>query len=344
MSGMRPGTQTPLTARAGRRSGALFRHDRKIAINVARSVFAGWTDRLIGAAVLLGGFAALHASFGQHGFPVRASAVAALGAGAGIGVALMIGRRLEFHASDGVLAVDALIDRERRRYAAAWHLVALAGWSVAALVVSPRETGFGAAGYLAGAVAGALIDRLKFCGLRVPARARRVRLWLQRPIAGAAMGSAVAVLAIPAQRLDSVPQGALLGSAALLAALALTMLDAAAIRFMTSSGHGGWSIIGRRMRGPGVFAAIAVAACLALDEAAAAALVAAATTAALAVMATRVLAYRRHAKRTAEMIVTLCLGAIGIAGVAAPPVVPLLTLAVLWHLHRRSADCTWMLA
>ena len=61
-------------------------------------------------------------------------------------------------------------------------------------------------------------------------------------------------------------------------------------------------------------------------------------------MAARVLAYRVHDRRIADLVLGLCVVACALAGLTFPPAVPLVVLAILWGLARRSVPATWRLA
>ncbi|WP_235512639.1 hypothetical protein [Sphingomonas sp. Leaf17] len=85
--------------------------------------------------------------------PWTVAAWAALGAGVmiGIGMSRAIATRLAFHASDGLLAADALHPRSRRRYRVAWHGVGLASLAAVSLIARPSLLPVSVSAYLAGA-------------------------------------------------------------------------------------------------------------------------------------------------------------------------------------------------
>ena len=66
-------------------------------------------------------------------------------------------------------------------------------------------------------------------------------------------------------------------------------------------------------------------------------------TAALTLMAARILAYRVHDRRIADVLLGICVVICILTGVTFPPALPLIVLAVLWVLAHRSARATWSL-
>jgi hypothetical protein len=60
-------------------------------------------------------------------------------------------------------------------------------------------------------------------------------------------------------------------------------------------------------------------------------------------MATRILAYRIHARRTADLVVGGCAMVVIVTGAAMPMLLPFVAAAILWQLSRRAAAMTWLL-
>jgi hypothetical protein len=328
-----------------RSSHNLLRHDGTIVINEMRSVFSSWTDRLLAIAILPIALVAIHRSLAHRPFVVAASVVSALAVIVGGGAARLIHHRLEFHAYDGVLAIDAMAPRSRRHYRAACHVLALSGLCVAVLVARPGLVAFGVAGYLAGTTISLLATRLTVQQgiLRRFAISRTIRVYLQRPRAGIPAAILVLFVLLSARTLDAGPRSALTGIITVAAVLSLTSLDDAVIRFMTISGYRAWSIAGLRARGALILLAITTPICLIASERLVAVIVGAIVLGGLVLMTMRILVYRIHARRAADMIVSVCVAVVCITGFAAPLLLPLTTAAIFWQLHRGSRAKTWML-
>ena len=64
----------------------------------------------------------------------------------------------------------------------------------------------------------------------------------------------------------------------------------------------------------------------------------------LLLLALRILAYRLHAKRFADLLVSICAGLLMVVAYSMPVLLPFLALAILWQLQRRAAARTWLLA
>ncbi len=323
----------------------LLRHDGTIVINEMQSVFSSWTDRLLAIASLAVALVAIHGSLAHRPLVVAASVVSALAAIVGGGIARLIDRRLEFHAYDGVLAIDAMTPRSRLHYMVAWHVLALGGLCVAILVTRPGLLAFGVAGYLAGAAISLLATRLTMQRgiLRWSAFSRTIRVYLQRPSAGIPAAVLVLFVLLSARTLDAGPRSALAGIITVAAVLGLTSVDDAVIRFMTISGYRAWSIAALRARGALVLLAITGPICLVASERLVAGVVGAIVMAGLVLMTMRILAYRIHSRRAADIIVSICVAVVCIAGVAVPLLLPLITAVILRQLHRGSSAKTWML-
>ncbi len=322
----------------------LLRHDGTIVINEMRSVFSSWTDRLLAIAILAIALVTIHRSLAHRPLVVAASVVSALAVIVGGGVARLIHRRLEFHAYDGVLAIDAMTPGSRRHYMAAWHVLALSGLCIAILVARPGLLAFGVAGYLAGTAISLLTTRLAVqCGiLRRSAISRTIRVYLQRPSAGIPAAVLVLLVLLSTRTLDAGARSVLTGIITVVAVLSLTSLDDAVIRFMTISGYRASAIAGLRARGALILLAITVPICLIASERLVAGIVGAIVMAGLVLMTMRILVYRIHTRRAADTTVSICVAAVCIAGFAAPLLLPLITAVIFWRLHRGSSAKTWM--
>jgi len=322
-----------------------LRHDRMIVVNELRRAFSSWSDRLIAASVVLIALATLHASLADRPWLVAASAVAGLSAIAGASAARLLHRRLAFHTDEGALADAALDPRARRRYLVAFHALGLGVLGVATLAARPSLLALGLAAYLAGAALGHLASLAAGgLALRRPTAGRAMRAQLRRPIAGALAAIGLLLLVLALRGLDTPPRTALVGAATVIAVLGMTSLDDSAIRFMTLSGYRAPRILGLAARGPLAFLAIGLPALLAAANPLLAGIVTLVTLAGLALMAARILAYRSHGKRAADTLVGICAAAACLTGLAAPMLLPIVMIAIFWHLSRRSAPATWLLA
>ncbi|MEG3145140.1 hypothetical protein U1839_10815 [Sphingomonas sp. RT2P30] len=339
-----------MTSRAGgKRATDLFRYDATIIRNEAHAAFPNWTDRLLGLVLLVVALAVARAALGDRAFIVAAVAVATLAFLVGAATARLIERRLAFHAYDGVLAADALIPASRRHYALAGHAVALAGTALATLVARPTLLAIAIAGYLVGAtirhLGSFLAQRFatpQFAGLR-PFDSRALWCWLEQPLAGAAGAIPLLLILVATARDEAAAAPVLAALVTAITALALTALDDGVVRFMTLSGHPAWAIIARRARATLVFTLLAVPICLATATPLVAGLVGVVAAASLLLMATRILAYRIHARRTADLVVGGCAMVVIVTGAAMPMLLPFVAAAILWQLSRRAGAMTWLL-
>lgn len=340
-----------MTIRTGdaRSASSLFRYDATIVRNEAHAAFPAWTDRLLGLAMLAVALAVPRVALGDRPFIVAAGAVGALALLTGAMTARLIGRRLSFHAYDGVLAADALVPATRRHYGLACHAVALAITALAALIARPALFALAIAGYLAGALLGHLAQEVArrfttpaFVGQRT-FDGRTLWRGLERPLAGVAGAIALLLILAVTTRGEAAAAPVLAALVAAITTLALTALDDDVVRFMTLSGHPAWAIIARRARPGLVFAMLAVPICVAMVTPLVAGLVAAVAAAGLLLMATRILAYRIHARRTADLVVGGCAMVVIVSGAAMPMLAPVVAAAILWQLSRRARAVTWLL-
>lgn len=311
-------------------------------INEARAALSGRADRLIAIAVLVLIVAGTRSWFAAQPWPIAGWTAAGVGALIGAGVERLVMGRLAFHGSDGVLAAEALHALTRRRYRLACHVIGLALLAAITLLVGLSLLAFDAPAYLAGVLAGNLIGHL---GL--PARIRgawSIRVWLGHPVSGIAGATILLLsLAILAPRVGANALIAVAGITAVALALALTAVDVGVVRFMTLTGHGLWRILARHIRSGLTFIVVSTpVAWLAFDFAIAGA-VAAAGFAVLWLTTVRILAYRLHDKRFADLFASILTGVMVLAAVMVPVALPVLAIGILWHLARRGAAKTWLL-
>ncbi|HSI16359.1 MAG TPA: hypothetical protein VK980_01215 [Sphingomonas sp.] len=316
-----------------------------IVANELRSVLASWTDRLIALAVVLIALFALRSSLSDRPFVFAAVAVAALAAVIGAGAARVIQRRLDFHAYDGVVAVDALTRGEHRLYTLSIHGAVCGIMALCVLAGRPATVGLALIGYLVGAGSCNIARRLVLGrgSPRLSAPLRSVRPFLRRPIAGALAAITVVLPVLLLTSIEPGPMAAFIGLVSAVAALLLTMLDDGVVRFMTVSGYRAGRIIWFHSRSVLAFLLLTVPALLALSHGLIAVVVGSVVLAAQVLMTARILAYRVHAKRTADTVVGICTVVACIAGFAMPMLLPFVVMAILWHLHRRAAPATWLL-
>lgn len=324
----------------------LFRHDRLLARNELRAAFTGWHDWGIAALMLLAALAVVPAWFADRSWTVAAWAALAAGTVLGIGAGRLVGTRLAFHAFDGLLASDALHRQKRQRYMAAWHGVGLALLAVVTLIARPSLLVVSVPAYLAGVMVAGLTS-----GVRLPRRIAgttrprwAIRAWAQRPVGGASAATILLLSLLPAHALGTSALLTFLGVETVLLALMLTSVDDDIVRFMSIAGHGVRHIIVRHAKGMATFLAVAVPGCWIMLGAIAAGIVAAATVAVLFFLILRILAYRLHAKRFADLLVSILAGLLMLVAYSMPLALPVIALAMLWQLQRRGRTKTWLLA
>lgn len=325
----------------------LFAYDRRIVTNSLRAALTPWRDRLTALVGLLMLFVSARIAFVELPPKVAAWAVIATGSLVGLAVGRTIASRLAFHAFDGLLAVDALRVSSRQRYLFAWHAVAMTVPIVLTLVARPALVLATVPAYAAGAVAGHATLGIGLAGLntRGSGYQRAIRSWLQRPSAGLVGAMVLAVsLTVLANVLGTDGITAIAGIAALLLALALTGVDHGVVRFQTIAGHGAWRIIARHARGVMLFLLLATVSCAVAVNALIAAIVATMSAAAVLLMILRILAYRLHGQRAADVLVSLLVALLVLVTVSLPAMLPVVAMVMLWQLHRRAAATTWLLA
>jgi hypothetical protein len=331
---------------ASGRTSSLFRHDGQIAINTVRAAFAAWRDRLMAGIVLLIALTGVRSWFGDRAWTTAAWAAVAVSLMIGIAAGRLAVVRLAFHGSDGVLAAEALHAPARRRYQARWLGIGLAMLSGITLIVRPSLLIGSAPAYLVGALIAELTD-----GVGIPLRVTRwtrpgwsVRAWLRQPAAGIAAAMVLFFALLEARTLGPNGMVACAGVGAGLLALVLTLVDAGAVRFMTIAGYGSGRILLRLSRALAWFVLVAAPMCWLTFGPASAGIVAVAAAGMLLLLAVRILAYRLHGKRFADLLVVFLIGLLMLVGYAVPVALPVVAIGVLWHLQRRAAAKTWLLA
>jgi hypothetical protein len=130
---------------------------------------------------------------------------------------------------------------------------------------------------------------------------------------------------------------------AALLVLALTMLDDQAVRFMAMVGHGSWKSVWRHVRGLTLFMAISIPVCTLGFGPAAGGIVAFVGLGGLLLLALRVMAYRVHGKRLADLLLLAVAGMFVLAASSAPFLLPPIFAALLWHMQRQSSRRAWLI-
>ena len=323
----------------------LFRHDGIIAINSARAILAGWWDRLIAAAMLVAALASLRGWSIGSSWTVAAWAACGGAVVFGFGAHRLIAARLSFHGCDGLLAADALNPAVRRRYGAAWHGIGLAVLTMTVLVARPWLLVVVIPGYLAGALTAWLLEGIRMSG---PGRGGTrttwlARTWLRAPAAGIVAALILSVSLLSARTLQSEVVLAVAAIETVLLGVALTAVRDDVVRFMAIAGHGSLETVARHSKSLAAFAALAVLGSAVIVGPVAAGIVAALSATLLLFLGLRVLAYRLHGKRVADVLVTVVVGLILLVSYAVPVALPFVMVAVVWHLHRRGRAKTWLL-
>lgn len=324
----------------------LFRYDRAIAWNTIRATFSGWQDRVIAAIMLLAALAVVRSWLIDR--PPATAAWVALAAGivTGFGAGRLVGARLAFHAFDGLLAADALHARKRRRYVAMWHGVGLVLLALVTLIGRPSLLIVGIPAYVAGALLSGLTH-----GFRMPRRIAgmprpiwMMRAWSHRPVAGVAAATILLLSLPPARAIDPNALPAMIAVEAVLLALVLTTVDDGIVRFMAVAGHGSRRIVVHHAKGLASFLAVAAPGCWIMDGPVVVGMMVAAWAAMLLLLTLRVLAYRLHGKRFADLLVAVLAGLLILIAYSMPVALPAVALAMLWQLQRRGRTKTWLLA
>ena len=333
-----------MVASDGRR-GHLFRLDCRIALNATRAALAGWRDRLNAGFMLVVVLATLHAWFAGRSWQIGAWAALGGGACAGGAAGRLIAARLHFHGTDGLMPALALHPSARRQYRLAAHGIGVAILAAITLIARPALLIVSLPAYLAGAAVAHLTATLAPSGA-VFAKARlgrTMRMWLHRLGAGMTAAAAVLLSLVATGTLPSNARVSIVGIGAVVAALALTGVDDATVRFMTVAGQGSWRIVVHHARSMMPFVLLTVPITWLALGPLAAAIAAAACGAMLLVMTMRILTYRLHGRQFADLLVSILAALLILAAYMMPPALPFAALAILWHLHRRAAAKTWLL-
>lgn len=294
--------------------------------------------------MLLTVLAGLRTWFVDRSWTVAAWAAVAAGLITGIAAGRLVMARLAFHGFDGLLAADALQPSTRRHYMAAWHGIGIVVLAAITLIVRPSLI-VGVPAYLAGVLMAGPTDGLGM-PRRIVGRTRpgwSIRAWLRRPTAGFAAAMFLLLALLPARTLGPNVLVVLAGVGTVLLALVLTIVDEGVVRFMTIAGHGSGRIMMRLSRALASFIAVAVPGCWLVLGPASAGISAAASTMMLLLLAMRVLAYRLHGKRFADLLVSILAGLLMLVAYASPVALPVVVIAALWQLQRRAAAKTWLL-
>ena len=324
----------------------LFRHDRLIARNELRAAFTGRHDWVIAALMLLGALAVVRAWFADRPWVVAAWAALVAGTVIGIGAGRIVGTRLTFHASDGLLASDALQPQIRRLYKAAWHGVGLALLAAVTLIARPSLLVVSVPAYLAGVLVAGLTSSVR-TPRRIAGTTRpgwTIRAWAHSPVVGLPAAMVLLLSLLPARALGTNAVLTVIAIETVLLTLMLTSVDDDIVRFMAMAGHGARRIVVRHAKGLATFLAIAVPGCWIMLGAIAAGIVAAAGVAVMLLLTLRILAYRLHAKRFADLLVSILAGLLMLLAYSMPVALPVIALAMLWQLQRRGRTKTWLMA
>ncbi|GAA3720303.1 hypothetical protein GCM10022268_30730 [Sphingomonas cynarae] len=315
-------------------------------MNTIRATFAGWHDRIIAALILLAILVVVHAWFADRLWMSAAWAALSGSMAIGMGAGRLVATRLAFHASDGLLAADALHPKSRWRYMTAWHSIGMALLAVVALIARPSLLLVSMPAYLAGVLVARMTGNFgmprRIAGLTRPAWV--LQAWSHPPISGVVAATVLLVLLLPARTLGMNALFAIAGIGTVLLMLILISVDDAVVRFMTVAGHGPRRIIVHHAKGVASFLAIAVPGCWACLGPIASGIVAATGGSMLLLLTLRILAYRLHAKRFADFLVSILAALLLLVAYSMPVALPVIMIAVLWQLQRRGRTKTWLLA
>lgn len=324
----------------------LFRYDRRIAANTIASTFARWPDRVIAAIILCGLSMAARSWSTGHAWSVAIWSTLGIGLLAGAGTARALSARVDFHATEGLLAADALRPTSRRRYVAAWHGVGLLLLMTLMLIAAPSLCVPGTIGYVVGAIVANSASGLLPAG--IASRGATGRRTLDRmsvhPMVGIAAATGFVLTLVVTAGVGTEARLAVCGMVTLLLLALLTTVDDGVVRFRTIAGESAAEIVAHRARPALMMVAFALAATWLVVGRTAAMTVAAVSLAMLILMVQRILLYRCHAKRTAGVLILLFAAVLVLIAVATPLLLPLATAAILGRSWHRAAQRTWLLA
>jgi hypothetical protein len=325
----------------------LLRHDWTVARNILFHAPSTWRERvrwLVGIPILV---VALH--FWLTGLPelVAERAIAGSSFFFAATVTRFAGRRLDFHRTEGIRAVDAL------RLAIGWLFLAVIiglGVTITAIVLALLDTRIlvpGLAAMAVGVLAGSLLNLVM--RFSVPRRAiavvwRMVSAWLRRPAGGLVIAALFAALAFAiAQWVPKSSTSDMLGPATLACSFALTTIDSQVVRFMAQSGFGVSRTIRAHLRGLAVFAPLAAGIAFLGFCTRAVVVVAAALAIGLSILCLRMLTYRLCSKYAANLFASALIAALSMIGVYASAAAPLVIVAVIAALWWRARSATWLI-
>ncbi|GGO97312.1 hypothetical protein [Stakelama pacifica] len=326
--------------------GRLYKHDSQLAINLARSVFARWQDRILALALLALCVALLRSRVSEMQLPTRTWIALAVGIALGWSAGQLLNARAKFHASDGVIASDALNPKLVRHFLIAFHVAPIALTIALVLMVMPDLVLFAVSGYGAGAYLAyrlAAFSHEKNVSFRWSAASPAIRALLRNPVIGAIAG-ALPVFAIALQQgLEPRALQILVTAEITILALLFTTVEYPIVAFMRVSGKAPLSIILYHIKGLAGFGA--VVACLIWfgDSTGLAVTVVAIVLAAGFLIAIRILLYCIHFKAIGDLLTGLTIAAIMGAVVIAAPLAPVLMALLVWNLHRRASARTWLI-
>ena len=270
--------------------------------------------------------------------PWKVAASAALGAGiiVGMGVGRPVAARLRFHGSDGLLAADALNPSTRRRYVVAWHAVGIVILAAITLVARPSLLIVSAPAYLAGGFVAHTTASLTMSRAVTASRCRMDHPKWLHPCAG----SSPRYLAVSLYRhTPSDECGDAASASRRSSPLSLPRPPTtSALLIIAAMAHGACRA---PAQGLVLFAGLRCGLRFAFDCPAGSSR---RISRDAALLSMRVLAYCLHAKRFADLLVSLSTGLLVLVAYSMPILLPFLAIAILWQLQRRAAARRWLLA
>ena len=327
--------------------GRLYKHDSQLAINLARSVFARWQDRILALALLALCVALLRSRVSEMQLPTRTWIALAVGIALGWSAGQLLNARAKFHASDGVIASDALNPKLVRHFLIAFHVAPIALTIALVLMVMPdlvlfAVSGYGAGAYLAYRLAAFAYE--KKAPFRWPAASPAIRALLRNPVIGAIAG-ALPVFAIALQQgLEPRALQILVTAEVIILALLFTTVEYPIVAFMRLMGKAPLSIILYHTKGLAGFGAAVVAGLIWFGDSTGLAVTAAAIVLAAGfLISIRILLYCIHSKAIGDLLTGLTIAAIMGAVFIAAPLAPVLIALLVWNLHRRASARTWLI-
>lgn len=328
------------------RVGRLFAHDLSILVTNARSSF-GWRDRtalMLAFSLLIAGLRSVISVQPENFVQTSAFGVGVI---AGFAVGRMILARLSFHASDGMLASDALVSVRRWRYALLFHAVAAVSLSFSVAMVGGWLTLPFLTGYCCGLTLSYGLPRLRVQRFPVVARikhwGRATLAWTRDSRAGIIAALLVSALLLPLAGMEGSASSLATASATGIAMLILTTVDHGSVRFMAMSGYGVWGAVRVHLLPGFWFLVLAAFSGGVIHGPAMGGVIVGISLAALGLQALRVLAYRIHTKRVGDWLIASLIGVVALVAWSLPLVVPAILIVIFWHLHRRASASTWLI-